>query len=34
MAETAADLICKKTGRSLACRTRETQLLSYRLYYK
>jgi len=34
MAETAADLICKKTGRSLACRTRETQLLSYRLFYK
>jgi glycerol-3-phosphate dehydrogenase len=34
MAETAADLICKKTGRSRACRTRETQLLSYRLFYK
>jgi glycerol-3-phosphate dehydrogenase len=34
MAETAADLICKKTGRSLACRTRESKLLSYRLFYK
>ena len=34
MAETAADLICKKTGRSLACRTRDSQLLSYRLFYK
>jgi glycerol-3-phosphate dehydrogenase len=34
MAETAADLICKKTGRSLACRTREFKLLSYRLFYK
>ncbi len=34
MAETVADLICKKTGRSRACRTRETQLLSYRLFYK
>jgi glycerol-3-phosphate dehydrogenase len=34
MAETAADLICKKTGRSLACRTRESQLLSYRLFFK
>ncbi len=34
MAETAADLICKKTGRSLVCRTRESQLLSYRLFFK
>ena len=34
MAETAADLICKKTGHSLPCRTRESKLLSYRLFYK
>ena len=34
MAETAADLICKKTGRSFPCRTRESKLLSYRLFYK
>jgi glycerol-3-phosphate dehydrogenase len=34
MAETAADLICKKTGRSLACRTRESKLLPYRLFFK
>ena len=34
MAETAADLICKKTGRSLPCRTRESKLLPYRLFYK
>jgi glycerol-3-phosphate dehydrogenase len=34
MAETAADLICKKTGRSLPCRTRESKLLPYRLFFK
>jgi glycerol-3-phosphate dehydrogenase len=34
MAETTADLICKKTGRRLPCRTRESKLLSYRLFYK
>lgn len=34
MAETAADLICRKTGRRLPCRTRESKLLSYRLFYK
>ena len=34
MAETAADLICKKTGRSLPCRTRESKLLPYRRFYK
>lgn len=34
MAETAADLICKKTGRSLSCRTRESKLLPYRLFFK
>ena len=33
MAETAGDLICKKTGRNVACETRHSPLLSYRRYY-
>jgi glycerol-3-phosphate dehydrogenase len=33
MAEKAADLICQKTGRTAACRTRETRLLHYRRFY-
>jgi glycerol-3-phosphate dehydrogenase len=33
MAEQTADLICRKTGRTVACRTRETVLLPYRRYW-
>lgn len=33
MAEDAADLICSKLGIEAPCRTRETELLSYRAYY-
>jgi len=33
MAEEAADLVCKKLGIEVPCRTRETELLSYRAYY-
>ncbi len=34
MAEQAADLICKKTGREIACRTQTEKLLHYRMFYK
>ena len=34
MAEKTADLICKKTGREIACRTKTQKLLHYRLFYK
>ena len=34
MAEKAADLICKKTGRNIACKTRTEKLLNYRMFYK
>ena len=34
MAEQAADLICRKTGRVCGCRTREMVLKSYRSYYR
>jgi len=34
MAEKTADLICRKTGRDISCRTRDTKLLHYRLFYK
>jgi glycerol-3-phosphate dehydrogenase len=34
MAEKTADLICKKTGRNIACRTKTAKLLHYRLFYK
>jgi glycerol-3-phosphate dehydrogenase len=34
MAEETADLICRKTGRDIPCRTRETKLLHYRMFYK
>lgn len=34
MAEKSADLICRKTGRDIACRTRETVLLPYRRYWR
>ena len=34
MAEKAADLICRKTGRTVECRTRETVLLPYRRYWR
>jgi glycerol-3-phosphate dehydrogenase len=34
MAEKTADLICRKTGRNLSCRTRETVLLPYRRYWR
>ncbi|MDJ0831128.1 MAG: FAD-dependent oxidoreductase [Desulfobacterales bacterium] len=33
MAEAAADLVCAKTGRSVACRTRDTQLRHYRQFF-
>jgi glycerol-3-phosphate dehydrogenase len=34
MAEKGADLICRKIGRSIPCKTKETQLLHYRHFYK
>jgi glycerol-3-phosphate dehydrogenase len=34
MAEKAADLICQKTGRDIACRTKTQKLLNYRMFYK
>lgn len=34
MAEKTADLICRKLGRELPCRTKETPLVSYRRFYK
>ena len=34
MAEKTADLICKKTGRNIACRTKTQKLLPYRAFYK
>jgi glycerol-3-phosphate dehydrogenase len=34
MAEQAADLICKKTGHAVPCRTRDTRLVPYRRWYK
>ena len=34
MAEAAADLVCAKTGRSIACRTRDTELLHYRRFFE
>jgi glycerol-3-phosphate dehydrogenase len=34
MAEKAADLICAKTGRNIACRTANKKLLPYRMFYK
>ena len=34
MAEAAADLVCAKTGRNIACRTRETPLAHYRTYFR
>ncbi len=34
MAEQAADLICKKTGRTITCRTQDSKLLHYRMFYK
>jgi glycerol-3-phosphate dehydrogenase len=33
MAEKAADMICKKTGHTVPCRTRETVLLPYRRFF-
>jgi glycerol-3-phosphate dehydrogenase len=32
MAREAADMICAKTGRAIACRTAETPLLPYRRF--
>ena len=34
MAEKTADLICKKTGRNIACMTENKKLLHYGRYYK
>ena len=34
MAEKTADLICRKTGRNIACQTATKKLLHYRHYYK
>jgi len=34
MAEETADLICRKTGRDIPCRTATETLLSYRLFYR
>ncbi len=34
MAEQTADLICRKTGRSASCRTRQVRLLPYRRYWR
>ena len=33
MAETAADLVCAKTGHNIDCRTRETRLIHYRYFF-
>ena len=33
MAEAVADRVCEKTGRDIACRTRDTVLLHYRNYF-
>ena len=34
MAEKAADLICSKTGRNIACKTKTEELLHYRAFFK
>ena len=34
MAEKTADLICRKTGRDVACKTKTNKLLHYRHFYK
>jgi len=34
MAEKTADLICRQTGRNIACKTKTTRLLNYRQFYK
>ena len=34
MAEKAADLICRKTGRNISCKTTTEKLLHYRRFYK
>jgi glycerol-3-phosphate dehydrogenase len=34
MAEAAVDMVCAKTGRNIACRTRDTKLLHYRNYFR
>ena len=34
MAEKTADLICRKTGRNIACRTKTEKLLHYRHFFK
>ena len=34
MAERTADLICSQTGRDIACKTKTTKLLNYRLFYQ
>jgi glycerol-3-phosphate dehydrogenase len=34
MAEKTADLICRLTGRDVACKTKTTKLLNYRHFYK
>jgi len=34
MAEKTADLICRKTGRDIACKTQTEKLLHYRQFYK
>ncbi len=34
MAEKTADLICRKTGRNIACQTKTARLLHYRHFYK
>jgi glycerol-3-phosphate dehydrogenase len=34
MAEKTADLICRKTGRDIACKTKNKKLLHYRQFYK
>ena len=34
MAEKIANLICHKTGRNIACKTKTKKLLNYRYFYK
>ncbi len=34
MAEKTADLVCRKTGRDISCRTADVRLLNYRLFFK
>jgi glycerol-3-phosphate dehydrogenase len=34
MAEQTADMVCRKTGRAVACRTQQAPLLPYRRFWR